>query len=380
MNFGFTEEQEMIRSQAAEFLKQEYPIAFVRESLNDEHGFNQNLWNKMAALGWLSLVFPEDYRGAGFTLVDLTILLEQMGRALVPGAFFSTVLLGGLTILETASSEQKLKWLTSIADGELKTTLAHIEPEGDSDAGGPSSVTAKREGNSYVINGTKLFVPDAHSADLIICTARSSGSSVSKEGTSLFAVDRRSAGLNVTVLKTMDQTRRVYEVTFNQVRVPEDRVLGNVGDASPAIEKALCKATIGRCAEMVGGAQKMLDMCVDYAKQRIQFGRPIGSFQAIQHKCADMLLLIESARSAVYAAACAASEDSGDAALLASVAKAYTSDACRFVAGEAIQVHGGMGFTWEHDAHLYFKRAKADEFSFGDAVYHRARVAELIGL
>ena len=379
MNFGFTEEQEMIRSQAAEFLKQEYPIAFVRESLNDEHGFNQDLWNKMSTLGWLSLVFPEDCRGAGLTFVDLTILLEQMGRVLVPGAFFSTVLLGGLTILETGSSEQKLKWLTSIADGKLKSTLAHFEPERDSAAGGPSPVTAKREDNGYVINGTKLFVPDAHSADLIVCTARSSGS-VPEGGMSLFAVDRMSAGLNVTALKTMDQTRRVYEVTFDQVHVPKDRVLGTFGHALRAIDKVLCKATIGRCAEMVGGAQKMLDMCVDYAKQRVQFGRPIGSFQAIQHKCADMLLLIESARSAVYAGACAASVDSHDAALLASVAKAYTNDACRFVAGEAIQIHGGMGFTWEHDAHLYFKRAKADEFSFGDAVYHRARVAELIGL
>jgi alkylation response protein AidB-like acyl-CoA dehydrogenase len=380
MNFGFTEEQEMIRSQAAEFLKQEYPIAFVREALNDEHGFNQDLWNKMSTLGWVSLVFPEEYHGAGLTFVELTVLLEQMGGALAPGAFFSTVLLGGLAILETGSSEQKLKWLTSIADGKLKATLAHIEPEGDTNTGGPSSVTAKREGNGYVINGTKLFVPDAHSADLIICAARSNGLSVPEEGMSLFAVDRMSAGLNVTVLKTMDQTRRVYEVMFNQVHVPEDRVLGKVGHASPALEKVLCKATIGRCAEMVGGAQKMLEMCVDYAKQRVQFGRPIGSFQAIQHKCADMLLLIESARSAVYAAACAASEDSHDAALLASVAKAYTNDACRFVAGEAIQIHGGMGFTWEHDAHLYFKRAKADEFSFGDAIYHRARVAELIGL
>ena len=380
MNFGFTEEQEMIRTQAAEFLKQEYPIAFVRESLNDEHGFNQDLWNKMSSLGWIGLVFPEDYRGAGLTFVDLTILLEQMGRALIPGAFFSTVLLGGLTILETASCEQKLKWLTSIADGKLKTTLAHIEPEGVGNADGCSFVTAKREDNGYVLNGAKLFVPDAHSADLILCTARFSGSSTPKQGVSLFAVDRTSAGLNVTGLKTMDQTRRLYEVTFNQVHVPEDRVLAKAGDASRAIDKIFCKATIGRCAEMVGGAQKMLDMCVDYAKQRVQFGRPIGSFQAIQHKCADMLLLIESARSAVYAAACAACEDSHDAALLASVAKAYTNDACRFVAGETIQVHGGMGFTWEHDAHLYFKRAKADEFSFGDAAYHRARVAELIGL
>src|ERR1051326_577376 len=221
MNFGFTEEQEMIRSQAAEFLKQEYPIAFVREWLNDEHGFNQDLWNKMSTLGWIGLVFPEHYRGAGLTFVDLTILLEQMGRALVPGAFFSTVLLGGLTIFETANAEQKLKWLTSIADGKLKTTLAHIEPEADGNADGSSFVTAKREDNGYVLNGTKLFVPDAHSADLILCTARFSGSRNPKEGISLFAVDRTTAGLNLSALKTMDQTRRLYEVTFHQVYVPK---------------------------------------------------------------------------------------------------------------------------------------------------------------
>jgi len=376
MNFGFTEEQEMIRSQAAEFFKQEYPIALVRESLADDRGFNQDLWDKMSGLGWLSLVFPEEYRGAGLTFVELTVLLEQMGRVLVPGAFFSTVLLGGVAILESGSPEQKSRWLKAIAEGNLKTTLAHIEPDGNRDA----RVTAKGAGNGYVISGTKLFVPDAHSADLIICAAPTSESSNPTEGISLFAVDRRSTGLNTTALRTMDQTRRLYEVTLNQVHVPEDHVLGAVASAWSTIENVLCKATIGRCAEMVGGAQKMLDMCVEYAKQRVQFGRPIGSFQAIQHKCADMILLIESARSAVYAAACAASQDSKDTALLASVAKAYTSDACRFVAGEAIQIHGGMGFTWEHDAHLYFKRAKADEISFGDAIYHRARVAQLIGL
>ena len=380
MNFGFTEEQEMIRSQAAEFFKQEYPIAVVRESLADDHGFNQDLWDKMSALGWLSLVFPEEYNGAGLTFVELTVLLEQMGRVLIPGAFFSTVLLGGAAIVESGSPEQKSRWLKSIAEGKLKTTLAHIGPDGNWDARGTASVTAKVAGNDYIIEGTKLFVPDADSADLIICATGTSESSNSTAGVSLFAVDRGSAGVSITALKTMDQTRRLYEVTLNRVHVPGDHVLGVVGSAWSTIENVLSRATIGRCAEMVGGAQKMLDMCIEYAKQRVQFGRPIGSFQAIQHKCADMLLLIESARSAVYAAACAASEDLEDTALLASVAKAYTSDACRFVAGEAIQIHGGMGFTWEHDTHLYFKRAKADEFSFGDAIYHRARVAQLIGL
>ena len=380
MEFGFTEEQEMIRSQAAEFLKTEYPIALVRELMENEHGYNQDLWEKMTAMGWLGLIFPEEYGGTGLTFVELTVLLEEMGRALVPGTFFSAVLLAGLTLLEAASEEQKKCWLTSLAEGRLKATLALTEPNGSWKAAGVSTVTAERGDGEYIISGTKLFVPDAQVSDLIICAARTGASSVLEEGISLFAMDRNSDGLKITPLKTMDQTRRVYEVSLERVRVPANRVLGGLGRAWPVIERVLNRATIGICAEMVGGAQKMLDMCVDYAKQRIQFGRPIGSFQAIQHKCADMLLLIESARSAVYAAAWAASKDGQDTALLASVAKAYTSDAYRFVTGEGIQIHGGMGFTWEHDAHLYFKRAKADEFNFGDANYHRARVAQFIGL
>lgn len=243
-----------------------------------------------------------------------------------------------------------------------------------------TSVTAELSNGDYLINGIKLFVSDAHQADLLICSA-STGISV-EPGTNitLFAIGRNSERLSITPLKTMDQTRRLYEVSFEQVRVPAPNVLGPVGKAWPVIARVIDQATIALCAEMVGGAQKVLDMCVEYAKQRVQFGRPIGSFQAIQHKCADMLLAIESARSAVYAAGWAASQDREDTALLASIAKAYVSDACRFVGGEGIQIHGGMGFTWEHDVHLYFKRAKADEFSFGDANYHRERVAQLIGL
>jgi alkylation response protein AidB-like acyl-CoA dehydrogenase len=371
MNFGLTEEQEMIRSQAAEFFRNEYPVPVVRELLGSEHGYDQDLWQKMIDLGWVSLVFPEEYGGEGLTFVELAVLLEQMGRALVPGTFFSSVVLAGLTLLELGTEAQKAKWLRPIVEGKLKATLAAQSEPGAIWKTDLPPVTAGRIDDEYIINGTQLFVPDAHVANVIICAAESG---------SLFIVDRNSDGVNVTTLKTMDQTRRLYGVTFDRVRVTGDRLLGPAHGAQPAIEKVTTKATIGLCAEMIGGAQKMLDMSVEYAKQRVQFGRPIGSFQAIQHKCADMMLLIESARSATYAAAYAAANDAPDTALLASVAKAYTSDACRFVSGEGIQIHGGMGFTWEHDAHLFFKRAKADEFTFGDANYHRARVAELIGL
>lgn len=379
MDFGFTEEQEMIRSQAAEFLKKECSITFVRELMSSEHGYSQEFWKKVTELGWLALVFPEKYGGAGLGFVELTVVLESMGGALAPGSFFSSIL-GGLILLEAGDEEQKKRWLAPLVEGKIKATLAVTGPDAGWQAADMSSVSAERGNGNYSLSGTKLFVPDAHHAELIVCAASIGSSSAAENNITLFVVDRDSEGLNITPLKTMDQSRRLYDVTFEQVRVPAGHLLGNTGKAWSIMENVIAKATIGLCAEMVGGAQRVLDMCVDYAKQRIQFGRPIGSFQAIQHKCADMFLMIESARSATYAAAWSASQDGADTALLASIAKAYTSDAYRFVVGEGIQIHGGMGFTWEHDMHLYFKRAKADEFNLGDANYHRERVAQLIGV
>lgn len=379
MEFGFTEEQAMIRSQAAEFLKNECPMTLVRQLMESEHAHSETLWGKMSEMGWMGLIIPEAYGGVGLSFVELAVVLEEMGRALAPGAYFSTVALAGLTLLEAASEEQKQRWLVPLAKGRLRATLALTEPNGRWDAAGVT-VKAERDDDGYWINGIKLFVPDAHVADLIICAARTGDTPPAEDGVTLFAIDRTGEGLSVTPLRTMDQTRRLYEVSFERVRAPASRVLGRVGRAWPVLARVLDKATIGLCAEMVGGARKVLDMCVEYAKSRLQFGRPIGSFQAIQHRCADMLLVTESARSAVYAAAWAASQDAEDVALPASIAKSYTSDAYRFVAGEGIQIHGGMGFTWEHDAHLYLKRAKAAEVTFGDASHHRERVARLIGI
>jgi len=379
MDFAFTSEQEMIRGQAAEFLRRECPMNLVRRVMASEHGQSDELWGGMAALGWMGLVFPEEYGGAGLGFVELAIVLEEMGRALAPGAYFSTVLLGGLALMEAANEEQKQRWLVPLAAGKLKATLALSEAE---ERFGPEGIAlkAERRDGGFVLNGTKLFVPDAHLADLIICAARTSGASKTDEGVTLFAIDRACDGLKLTPLKTMDETRRLYEVSFEQARVAPDCALGNAGGGWPVIAKILDLAAIGLCAEMVGGARRVLEMCVEYLKTRVQFGRPIGGFQALQHRTADMLLLVESAKSAVYAAACAAGDNSSETPLLAAIAKAYTSDAYAWIAGEGIQLHGGMGFTWEHDAHLYFKRAKADEIAFGDATHHRARVAEMIGL
>lgn len=379
MEFGLTQEQEMIRNQAAEFLKNECPTAFVRELIRSKQGHSDELWGKMSAMGWMGLILPEEYGGSGLSFVELVVVLEEMGRALLPGTYFSSVVLAGLVLLEAGSDEQKNQWLVPLSEGKLKATIALNEPDNRWVAAGVSA-TAERSDRGYLINGTKLFVPDAQVSDLIIFALRTADSVRREDGITLFAIDRDTRGLNITPLQTMDETRRLYEISFEKVLIPANRVIGTTEQGWPVIERVIDRATIGLCAGMVGGAQKVLDMCVEFSKSRVQFGRPIGSFQAIQHKCADMLLLIESARSAVYAAACAASEKTNDLGLIASIAKAYTSDAYTRVAGEGIQIHGGMGFTWEHDAHLYFKRAKSDEVTFGDASYHRERVARLIGL
>jgi len=371
MDFGFTPQQEMIRNEAAAFLSRECAMPLVRELMVTEHSHSETLWDKMASMGWMGLIFPEQYDGAGLSFVELSILMEQMGAVLMSGPYFSTVVLAGLTLLESASDSQKERWLTPLARGNLKATLALTESDGRCAVSSPT-VRAERDGKDYLISGTKLFVPDAQIADLIICwAAQNSGKDLM-----LVVVDRDSEGLTITPLKTMDQTRRLYEVTFKRVRIGRDRVL----EGYSALERVLDRAAIALSAQMIGGARRVLEMCVEFSKTRIQFGRPIGSFQAIQHRCADMLLLVESARSAVYAASCNAAENKGETGLLASIAKAYTSDAYSWIAGEGIQIHGGMGFTFEHDAHLYFKRAKADEFMFGDSNFHLDRVADYIGL
>jgi alkylation response protein AidB-like acyl-CoA dehydrogenase len=379
MEFGFTQEQDLIRTQAAEFLKNECPLSLVRELMNDGRGFSDALWSKMAEVGWMGLAVSQDYGGEGLSFVELTVVLEEMGRHLVPGAYFSTAVLAGSVLTELASEEQKNRWLRPLANGDLRATLALTETSAVWSVSGVR-LTAERRGRDFVLSGTKLFVPDAEVADLLLCVARTAGSWTPDQGVVVLAVDRESPGLTVTALNTMDQTRRLYEVSFDHVRVPADCLLGREDDATATIEKVIDKAAIGLCAEMAGGAAAVLEMSVDYSKSRTQFGRPIGSFQAIQHKCADMLLLVESSRSATYAAAWAASQQRAQLGLAASIAKAYTSDAYCKVAAEAIQIHGGMGFTWEHDVHLYFKRARADAVTFGDASFHRERIAGLAGL
>jgi alkylation response protein AidB-like acyl-CoA dehydrogenase len=293
----------------------------------------------------------------------------------MPGPFFST-LLGGLAILEAGSGEQKKEWLGRIADGQAKATLAWTEPSARWDAAGVTT-RAKASGGTYALTGTKLFVPDAHLADALVVVARTSEGKRPEDGVSLFLVQRGAKGLATKLLPTMDQTRKLCEVALDETPAV---LLGARDNGWGALERVAQRATVALCAEMCGGAQKVLDMTTDYAKIRIAFGKPIGSYQGVKHRAADMLVDVENAKSLTYYAAWAVDENVPEAPLACSMAKAYTSDAYRKVSGAGIQLHGGIGFTWEHDLHLYFKRAKASEFTFGDATYHRERVAQLIAL
>jgi len=378
MDFGFSEEQEMLRSSARDFLTKETPMTFVRKMMDDERGMTDGLWKQMAELGWIGLVLPEQYGGSGLTFVDLVVVLEEMGRVVLPGPFFSTVVLGGTAIADLGTDAQKQQWLPKIASGDAKVTLASLEPSGRWDADG-IQLEAKASGGDVVLTGTKLFVPDALGADLFVVAGRAPGSR-GADGVSLYLVDAKAAGVKITPLKTMDQTRKLSEVVFDGVKVPAASVLGTAGQGWAALERIADRGKVGLCAEMCGGASRVLDMSVEYAKVREQFGKPIGSFQAIQHKCANMLVEVESSKSVTYYAAWAVANDVAEAPLAAAMAKAYCSDAYRHVAGEGIQIHGGIGFTWEHDMHLYFKRAKSSEVTFGDATWNRELVAQHIGL
>ncbi len=379
MDFGFNDEQELLRSTARKFLENECPSEFVRKRMAEPAGVTDEFWAKVAEQGWLGLVFPEAYGGSGLGFVDLTVLMEEMGRAVMPGPFVSTVLLGGLTILEAGSSAQKEAWLPKVAGGRAKTALAWTEPSGRWDAAGVTT-TAKPAPGGWVLSGTKLFVLDAHLADVLVVVARSAETKQPEEGISLLLVPKGTPGLEVRLLPTMDQTRKLCEVSLNDVRVDAGAVLGSVGGGWAPLARVIERATVALCSEMCGGAQRVLDMTVDYAKIRVAFGRPIGSYQGVKHKAADMLVDVENAKSLTYYAAWAVDENVPEAALAASMAKACCSDAYRKVAAAGIQLHGGIGFTWEHDLHLYFKRAKSSEFTFGDATYHRERVAQLIAL
>ena len=379
MDFGFSEQQEILRGSSRQFLERECPPEVVRRLQEDAQGYSPDLWRRMAELGWLGLVSPETYGGSGLSFVDLTILMEEMGRVLLPSPLFASVILGGLIVLEGGSESQKQQMLPRVARGDLKLTLALLEADGGY---GPRGIglRASIRGNRATLNGTKLFVPDAHVADSVICVARTRGGRDPESGISLFLLDMQSSGVSCTPLLGIDQTRRLYEVSFTHVSVPLDQMLGARDTAWPGLQRALDKAVVALCAEMVGGAEKAMEMCVEYAKTRVQFGRQIGAFQAVKHTLADMKMLVENAKSVLHYAAWAVGRDAPEASRAASMAKAYCSEMYLRVTSDGIQVHGGVGFTWDHNMHLYFKRAKSSEIFLGDTTWHRERTAALIPL
>jgi len=373
MDLGLSEEQGLLKNAARDFLEKECPDTFVREMEEDERGYTPEFWQMMAAQGWLGIIIPEQYGGAGMTFTDLVVLLEEFGRALVPGPFISTVVLGATPILEAGTEEQKQELLAKIAAGELIMTLALTEPSAKWDASGVA-MPAKAEGDSFVLSGTKLFVPDAHVSDYMLVAARTKESANPEDGVTLLLVDSKSAGIEFTVLKTIAADKQC-EVAFNKVRVPKANVLGEVDKGWPIIQSIKNKAAVAACAYLVGLSQMDFDTSLDYAKERIQFGRPIGSFQAIQHKFADMIIDVDGSRFITYKAAWALQENEPDAEMLVSMAKAWCNEATQRVVAHGQQIHGGIGFTKDYKIELYFRRQKWMELTWGDADYHRELVA-----
>nr|MBA3806629.1 acyl-CoA dehydrogenase family protein [Acidobacteriota bacterium] len=343
-----------------------------RALIETETAHDEQLWQSIADQGWTGLNVPEEHGGLGLGLVELAVVAEEMGRACLPGAFLSTLTASAL-IERAGNAEQRAKYLEPIAAGELKATVAFLEEGANWDADTGVKLKATRVGSgNFSLTGKKLFVSDAAVADLLICVSRDNDS------LSLLPVEREAEGVTVKPMPSMDGTRKVYEVGFDGVSIPVADALGADGDARGAFRSALEVGCAVLCAEMVGGMQWVLDTTVEYAKTRQQFGRAIGSFQAVQHQCADMLLMTESARSSAYYAAWALTEGDPAASIAVAVAKAYCSDAYREVGNRGVQVHGGIGFTWEHDLQLYYRRSKSSETLFGDATFHRERLARVI--
>ena len=370
MNFAFSEEQETLREFVRNFLEEKSAEAAVREQMETDDGFDPDVWQQMSEqMGLQSLIVPEEFGGQGFGYVELIVVLEEMGRALLCAPFFSSVVLAANTLIHSGDETAKADLLPKIASGTI-ATLAFTEENGKWDESG-ITMQASESANSYTLDGSKMYVLDGNTAEIILVAAKTAN------GVSLFHVDAGADGLTRTSLATMDQTRKQSKLDFSGTPAT---LIGEEGKGWDTLSTVLDLAAVGLAAEQVGGAQMCLDMAVEYAKVRVQFGRPIGSFQAIKHKCADMLLEVESAKSAAYYAGWCAAEMNDELPSTASLAKAYCSEAYFHAAAENIQIHGGIGFTWEHPAHLYFKRAKSSELLFGDPTYHRELLAQRIGI
>ncbi|HEV8677153.1 MAG TPA: acyl-CoA dehydrogenase [Methylomirabilota bacterium] len=370
MDFAFSSDQQLLKNAARAFLDQHCPASFVRSLMDDPRGESESLWKEMARLGWLGLALPEAHGGSGLGMVETAIVLDELGRTACPGPYFPTVL-AGLAIGRAGTDAQQARWLPAIATGGARATVAFLDHDLD---WAPEAVGLRAEpaDGGFALTGEKAFVPWAHVADVLLIPARTA------PGVALFLVDPGAPGLSFTPLPAMDLGTRWATVRFDHTPAPTAALLGAPGQGPGLLDWLLQRAAVGAAAEMLGAARRCLDMAVGYAKVREQFGQPIGAFQAIRHKCAEMLLEVENAHAATYYAAWALDAGAEDAAVAASIAKAYVGDGARKVCGEAIQVHGGIGFTWEYDLHLYVKRAKALEAMYGDTDYHRELIVRRV--
>lgn len=378
MDITLSKTQQNIAKEARRFLKKECPSEYVQEMFLDDTGFTDTLWEKMKAMDWMALRIPEAFGGMGMAQIDMSLLLEEMGRVVVPGPFFSTVVLAGELILAAGTNSQKQHYLEGIADGGIKATLALHEPDGGID---PTYIRmpAEPRGDDFVLNGTKLYVPDAHLADTLVVPVHTGAPQSPADSISLFIMGAQEKGISISPLPTMDGTRKLSAIRFDGVRLPKDFVLGELNQGWQPLCRVLQRAQVGLVAECVGGAQRAMEMASDYAKVRIQYDQPIGSFQAVKHMCAQMFTEVESARSMLYWASWAQDcDDDIEAAIAASAAKSYVSEAFTKVASKGIQVLGGTGFTMDNEMHLYLKRAKANQAALGTPAYHRERVMQLL--
>ncbi len=372
MDFDFTEDQVMLRNLVREFLTEQVPVKQVRDMMDDARGYDTTVYSQLMGLGITP--FPESYGGGGLGMVEQAIILEEMGRIPYPGPYFASVILAGSALAHSGDDNAMARYLPDLSNGDLTASLALLEDAIDWTLDG-IELTVARDGTDLVLNGIKRFVPFGQSVDVVFVAGRAAGSSGS-EGVSLVGVPRDAAGLSVEPTTMLDMTSKVATLRFDNVRVPAENLVGAEGGAAPALEATLRTAAVAAAAEMLGASRKSLEMSNDYAKVRKQFGQFIGQFQAVKHKLAEMLELVENSHAAVYYAAWAIDADAADAALAASVAKSMLNESSKRVCGEAIQVHGGIGYTWEYDLHLYWKRAKYLEPLYGDTAYHRERVLE----
>jgi alkylation response protein AidB-like acyl-CoA dehydrogenase len=368
----------MLRNSARDFLTTECPKNMTRELEEDDKGYSADVWKKMASLGWMGLSIPEEYEGMGMTFQDLTVLLEEMGRNILPGPFISTVVQGAYTIIEAGNEEQKKELLAKIANGQAIITMALLEPGGIYYEPEGISLKATAKGDSYVLKGTKVFVEMANVTDYIICAARTKEGSKSEDGISLFVVDARSAGIDVEIMPTIAFDKQC-EVSFNDVAVPKANLIGELDKGWPVLQKIMRKSAIAKCAESVGGMQACVDMTVAYCKERVQYDRPIGAFQALQHMMSDMWIVTQTSKHLLYQAAWMESEGL-NCDKEAAMAKAYVNENYKSVTERAVSIHGGIGTSREHDTGLYYRRAKSADTAFGDTDFNREIVAKEIGL